>query len=489
MNEKQAAPKTAKPSKVWQPTQYSNLIRYVPSGTYFARMRVAGKLIRQSLKTDVLSIAKLRLADLEKNERESVETRDSASKGRMTFGDCVTIFKTQTEASNFLKPSAKIYRAEAIASILKSWPELETLDVRRISANDCNTWAAKFSSQYSGTRFNGAVGVLRAVFKIAIESGALYRNPAEGIKRAKIHPKRLTLPDSQQFELFVKEIERANGRDSRKCADLVRFLAFGGFRISEANNITWADCDFEKGEIVVRGDIETGTKNWSVRRVPMIPEMKSLLERLRAGRKIEPPNNPAMQVKECIQAMTRAAKVVGMARITHHDLRHFFATLCIESGVDIPTVSRWLGHKDGGALAMKVYGHLRNQHSTSMAQKVVFSETPQTAIASLPLQKDEPTTAEPQKKTPAQAKAKYSFPWWASNEGIEIFLGQANEPVQIVPPAKYLESAKQAMGREVFEQELSEPQALLDELLERVGAPTMEKLKAKISPPINQQAA
>ena len=28
-------------------------------------------------------------------------------------------------------------------------------------------------------------------------------------------------------------------------------------------------------------------------------------------------------------------------------------------GVDIPTVSRWLGHKDGGALAMKVYGHLR----------------------------------------------------------------------------------------------------------------------------------
>jgi hypothetical protein len=46
--------------------------------------------------------------------------------------------------------------------------------------------------------------------------------------------------------------------------------------------------------------------------------------------------------------MTRAAGVVGMARITHHDLRHFFATVCIESGVDIPTVSRWLGHKTAG---------------------------------------------------------------------------------------------------------------------------------------------
>jgi hypothetical protein len=80
----------------------------------------------------------------------------------------------------------------------------------------------------------------------------------------------------------------------------------------------------------------------------------------------------------------------------------------------------------------------------------------------------------------AQAKAAYSYPWWASNEAIEIFFGQANEPVQIVPPVKYLQSAKTAMGREVFEQELAEPQSLLDELVERVGASTIEKLKAKM---------
>ena len=48
---------------------------------------------------------------------------------------------------------------------------------------------------------------------------------------------------------------------------------------------------------------------------------------------------------------------------THHDLRHPFATRCIESGMDIPTVSRWLGHKDGGALAMKTYSHLRREDS------------------------------------------------------------------------------------------------------------------------------
>src|SRR5216117_1413293 len=72
----------------------------------------------------------------------------------------------------------------------------------------------------------------------------------------------------------------------------------------------------------------------------------------------------------------RAAKKVSADRITHHDLRHLFATRCIESGVDIPTVSRWLGHKDGGALAMKTYGHLRREHSIAQAQRVTFSPVP-----------------------------------------------------------------------------------------------------------------
>ena len=58
-----AAPDAA---KLWQKTQFSNLIRYTPSETYFARLRVNGKLIRKTLKTDVLSVAKLRLADFEK---------------------------------------------------------------------------------------------------------------------------------------------------------------------------------------------------------------------------------------------------------------------------------------------------------------------------------------------------------------------------------------------------------------------------------------
>ena len=104
----------------------------------------------------------------------------------------------------------------------------------------------------------------------------------------------------------------------------------------------------------------------------MIPKMKALLLKLKSECPEATASDPVMLVNECQQAMTRAAEKVGMSRITHHDLRHLFATRCIELGADIPTISRWLGHVDGGALAMKTYVHLRDDHSVTMAQKMIF---------------------------------------------------------------------------------------------------------------------
>ena len=79
-----------------------------------------------------------------------------------------------------------------------------------------------------------------------------------------------------------------------------------------------------------------------------------------------------MRVRTCKFALVQACKKLGIPRLTHHSMRHLFATRCVESGVDLPTISRWLGHKDGGSLVCKTYGHLRDEHSTTMAQKVSF---------------------------------------------------------------------------------------------------------------------
>jgi len=360
-------------SAAWQKTPYANLVRYVPSGKYFARLRVHGKLIRRCLKTDKMSVAKLRLADLEKVERQRVETHGAIANGTMRFGDALAMFRHRLDGDGSLKPRSKDYRKERIAALLRSWPGLEEMDVRKITKNDCLVWATNYGKKASASNFNNTVGSLRMVLDIAIEAGARYENPARFIKKARLRGKQLHLPDQDQFLRLAESIAHVNKRYSKDCADLVRFLAFGGFRKGEAAQITWADCDFEKREIVIRGDPETGTKNWSVRRVPMIPDMQALLEQLRAKREDEPVTERVMKVRECQVALTNACEKLEIARITHHDLRHLFATLCIESGVDIPTVSRWLGHKDGGALAMRVYGHLRDQHSVSMAQRVTFA--------------------------------------------------------------------------------------------------------------------
>lgn len=69
---KRSTPPESDADPLWQKTPYANLVRYVPSDKYSARVRVAGKLIRRSLKTTVLSVAKLKLADFEKGERAKV---------------------------------------------------------------------------------------------------------------------------------------------------------------------------------------------------------------------------------------------------------------------------------------------------------------------------------------------------------------------------------------------------------------------------------
>ena len=362
----------AEKGRLWQKTPYANLIRYLPSGMYFCRIRVRGKLIRRSLKTDVLSVAKLRLTDEEKQHRQAAHRQTAIQRGRgqMTVGEALEIYRARLQANPDLKSKTKAYYEQRILSLRKTWPTLEATDLRDLSKPDCLDWAASYEG--SSPAFNNNVLVLRAVLDIGVESGVIYENVARHITRRTVRPKELHLPDNVKFTEFVQAIENAGGRFSRACADLVRFLAFGGFRLGEAKNVTWADCDFVREEIIVRGDPEEATKNGDVRRVPMIGEMRQLLERLRNEHPDVPAAEAVMGVGESQKAMEAAAKRVGMAHLTHHDLRHLFATRCIESGVDIPTVSRWLGHRDGGALAMKVYGHLRHQHSASMAKLVKF---------------------------------------------------------------------------------------------------------------------
>jgi integrase len=204
------------------------------------------RLIRRSPKTDVLSVAKLRLTDEEKKEWQAAQRQLAIQRGRgqMTFGESLEIYRARLQANPDIKPKTKAYYEQRVDSLLKTWPGLEKTNVRDLSKQNCLDWAAKYDG--SSTAFNNTVIVLRAILDIAIESGVIYENVARHVARRAVRPKELHLPDNATFAERIKEVESAGGGYSRDCADLIRFLAFGGFRLGEAKNITWADCGFAR---------------------------------------------------------------------------------------------------------------------------------------------------------------------------------------------------------------------------------------------------
>jgi len=370
--------------KTWEKTRLQNLVRH-KSGRYYARAFAHGKEVWKSLKTNRFSVAQAKLADFLKQHR-SLNSDIANRTGSLTFGEALRLHLQRLAddvEGKRRKPATERYWRQVFAALLKSWPGLDTKDVRRITATDCEQWSRRFGKGSSSTRFNNTIAGLRQVLDLAVDASIIYANPAAKLKRTRVRQKQLTLPTSDQFLKLIETIRSAGGWCSRACADFFEGLAVSGVRLRDANELEWRDLDFKAGEIVVRGDPETGTKNWHVYRVPMISRARALFERMRNERIDESPVAKVFEVREAQKAINAACKKIGVERFTHHDLRHLFATVCIESGVDIPTVSRWLNHKDGGALAMKTYGHLRREHSIAQAKRVTFDHVPPSNVISI----------------------------------------------------------------------------------------------------------
>ena len=364
--------KRRKTVKSWEKTRVQGLWKH-RSGIYYARLYIGGKDIWRSLKTPLFSVAEARLDAQQTEHRARKESAESVQHGKLTFGDALAIVRRRSENDPELKPATRKYHGEIFAAILRDWPALSTRPLSKITKAEIAEWSERYKSGASSTRFNAALTAMRRVFKIGMDAGALFTDPTQGVKRGKVRQKKMELPSREQFLAMVEIIRTAGGRFSRPVADFVLGLALTGMRTGEAKHLRWRDVDIESGKLQVHGDPETGTKNWETRTVPIIAEAAALFSRMRTERPHDNKDAPIFLVNEAQKALDRAAEKVGTKRIVHHDLRHLFATTCIENGIDIPTVSRWMGHKDGGALAMRTYGHLRDEHSLAAAKKVSFA--------------------------------------------------------------------------------------------------------------------
>src|SRR5437773_1343965 len=126
----------------WLKTPYPNLIRYKPSGNYFGRVRVNGKLIRHSLKTHVLSVAKLKLSDFLQDHRRLAINKGQSVNGEVIIEMC----KNEIEDNHNNKPRTKLYKLEVLIALKKTWPELYATDFAKISQKDFLDWAARYGT-------------------------------------------------------------------------------------------------------------------------------------------------------------------------------------------------------------------------------------------------------------------------------------------------------------------------------------------------------
>ena len=67
------------------------------------------------------------------------------------------------------------------------------------------------------------------------------------------------------------------------------------------------------------------------------------------------------------EELERLLEQTGWRHILFHDLRYTFATLALQNGVDVKTVSSMLGHYDAG-FTLRTYTHATRQKQDEAAQ-------------------------------------------------------------------------------------------------------------------------
>jgi len=245
------------------------------------------------------------------------------------------------------KPRTRKYHAEIHALILRLWPGNLHTAVDQVTGQEVTTFILRIG-RFSASRFNGILCALKATVPAA-----------RLLKRRPVRLKDRALLSRAEFDRLLVELD---GRPQSHAGLVIRLLAHTGLRINEARQLRWSDVG--ENFILAPGSI---TKNGRPRSIPFVD---GLAETLQGLRRVAGDREQVIPQGECKRSLHVACRLAGLPRLSHHDFRHLFATRCIQSGVDMPTVARWLGHSDGGALLAKTYYHLADTHSQVMAAKV-----------------------------------------------------------------------------------------------------------------------
>lgn len=382
----------------WAKTGVQNLLRNELSGRYYARFKVAGKHKWYALETDKKTVAVIRLADLRKDHIRMQAAQRNSAAGTATLPELAAILRGQIERDPSLKPSTKEFHLQQFSTFPRTWPNWTNATPQSVTADQVLQWRDKLLQEGGGhvnafahtkrtkpmapKTVNNHIDTLRRILDLAVEHGQIAVNPVARPRRSgnriklTVVPKKPVLPETALLLRAFNDIAGFSIQGP-SIADFLRALTFSGMRRGEAKGVRWCDIHWEAGTMDINGTKTAASK----RTIPLFSQLRTVLSQVysrhlrNAFYGVEAPPQPTdlvFTINYARNSLTRVAAKYGFARLTHHDLRDVFTTQCIESGVDIPTVAKWLGHTDGGALLMKTYAHLRQEHSLAQAKKVSF---------------------------------------------------------------------------------------------------------------------
>lgn len=331
--------------------QQGNL--YKRGNSWYVAITINGEVIRRSAGPD-RAIAEVILAELRKQAAIAKavgqgwpgleELKQNMTKAKITFAEVAEDYFEREKAA-WKKSTVYTYRDILNVHLI---PWFGKKRVREITRSDVVEFRNSLIDKVSATRINRIMTMLRSLLSICVTDEIIDKNPADGIK--KLQQKK---PDVDPLPLHELNLALANIDPHFR--PLFTCLAWTGARPNEMIALRWTDIDFDRKEIKiskgrVRG-VEALPKTASSQRIiPMLPPVEQALEELRQRHLtsisghifVTKAGNPIN--KHLDEIWARGLKKAGLRHRPSYQLRHTFASICIQQGIAPGWVAMVLGH-------------------------------------------------------------------------------------------------------------------------------------------------
>jgi integrase len=271
-------------------------------------------------------------------------------KSRITLRE---LCKTYPRTIQHQKEKTIERKTRIVNHIKADWPRGVDVQLTKIEPSDVQLWLSRY--QFGPVSRNLHLACIKEIFSMAVADSIIPYSPAANLKAVKLAKPIRKTPTFDEFKSIVVDIRAQRfSADAQDSADFVEFIGLAGLGQAEACALCVDDIDWQRGTITTfRHKTKSGFA------VPLYPQLRSLLERLVAGKS---GNEHVFRIKDAKRAIAAACRRLKLPAYSHRSFRRMFITRAIERGVDVKVIADWQGHKDGGKLILDTYSRcIRNE--------------------------------------------------------------------------------------------------------------------------------